>query len=110
MKRRRIQNRGASSFRSLKKIARQIRRRENDARAIPEVEHDRDSKVVRHGEHPENAVRGRDAEALVCSCDAVQKGFVGKRDAFGMASGAGSESNEGGFDFSKGLDPLRSRG
>ena len=62
--------------------------------------------MVRHGQHPEDAVRGRDTEAFVCGLDALQKRFVGKDNTLGIACRARGEADECWADFGERSDPL----
>ena len=60
------------------------------------VEDDGDGEMMRHRQHPEHAVAGADAQALVGGGDALEQRLVGEQHALGFSGGAGAEADKGG--------------
>ena len=67
-------------------------------RAVQQIEHDRDGKVVRHRQDPHDAIRRPDAQAAVRSGHALQQALVRDHDAFARPGRAGAEPDECGIE------------
>ena len=90
-------------------VSRQMRRGQDNHGAIPEIENDRDRKVVRHREHPKHPVLRADFQTRIGGFHSLPEAVVREHDALALSRRAGAEADKGRVERGERIRP-RGRG